>query len=319
MGVAQYIHYEKDVSSKLIIPARSAHSNSSKRSVHISEIVRRCLNTSKRLDWNQYFVPALDDYMARMMRAGYGEKYRRDVLAQALYIYEQKLSDSEARGAPMNRPSDFQRVERRKAKQHKKKNWNKKGGYGAPIIVPATPAGELAKLLREIADQEPNKSKRFKIVERGGRTVERSLMRPNPAASEGCKKLDCPVCQHGEGGRRCHVSGICYDIKCKECQDAVYFGESSRNLYSRGREHQGKLRRNDGNSFMLKHQVERHNGDPVEFKMNVIRAFKDPLSRQVTEAVLIKNHRGELMNSKAEFYQPPLVRIRTELMQGLDN
>ena len=70
---------------------------------------------------------------------------------------------------------------------------------------------------------------------------------------------------------------------------------------------------------MWKHQVERHNGNPVEFKMNVIKAFKDPLSRQVTEAVLIKNHTGTLMNSKAEFHQPPLVRIRTELMQGLDN
>ena len=37
-GVAQYMHYEKDVASKQIIPERSAHSNSNKRSVHISEI-----------------------------------------------------------------------------------------------------------------------------------------------------------------------------------------------------------------------------------------------------------------------------------------
>ena len=60
----------------------------------------------------------------------------------------------------MNRPNNYQRIERRRAKQDKKRNWNKKGGYGAPIIVPATPNSELATILREIADQEPN-SKRF--------------------------------------------------------------------------------------------------------------------------------------------------------------
>ena len=130
-GMAQYMHYEKVVASKQIIPARSAHSNSSKRSVHISEIVRRCLNTSKRLGWKEYFVPALEDYMTRMMKAGYHEQYRRDVLAHAIYIYEKKVDDSEAGGVPLNRPNSYQRVERRREKQLKKKNWNKKGGYGA--------------------------------------------------------------------------------------------------------------------------------------------------------------------------------------------
>ena len=145
----------------------------------------------------------------------------------------------------MNRPSGYQRVERRKAKQQKKRNWNKKGGYGAPIIVPATPNSELAKMLRNIADQETDKSKRFKIVERGGRTIERTLMRPNPTGSEGCQKSDCPVCTQEGGGRSCHVSNVCYDIKCKPCENSVYFGESHRNIYTRGREHQGRLRRKD--------------------------------------------------------------------------
>ena len=99
----------------------------------------------------------------------------------------------------------------------------------------------------------------------------------------------------------------------------MYFGESHRNLYSRGKEHLRKLDKKEEGSFMHKHQVEKHDGAPGNFEMNVVRSFRDPLSRQVTEAMLIKNHGGELLNSKAEFYQPPLVRIRTELMQGLDN
>ena len=38
---------------------------------------------------------------------------------------------------------------------------------------------------------------------------------------------------------------------------------------------------------------------------------------QVTEAVMIKNHTGELLNSKSEFYQPPIVRVRSEITRGL--
>ena len=53
--------------------------------------------------------------------------------------------------------------------------------------------------------------------------------------------------------------------------------------------------------------------------MKVVRSFRDPMSRQVTEAVLIKNHQGELLNSKSEFYQPSLIRIRNEIVRGLDD
>ena len=38
-------------------------------------------------------------------------------------------------------------------KKQKKKNWSTKGGYIAPIIVPATPNSELANELRKIAEQ----------------------------------------------------------------------------------------------------------------------------------------------------------------------
>ena len=142
-------------------------------------------------------------------------------------------------------------------------------------------------------------------------------MKPNPIGVEGCQKEDCPVCQ--TGGKKCHVSGVSYTIKCKPCQDSVYYGESHRNLYSRAKEHLRKLDKKEESSFMHKHQVEKHNGEPANFQMRVFRSFKDPLSRQVTEAVLIKNHRGNLLNSKAEFFQPPLVRIRNEILRGLDN
>ena len=60
------------------------------------------------------------------------------------------------------------------------------------------------------------------------------------------------------------------------------------------------------------------NSEPANFGMRVVGLFKDPLSRQVTEAVMIKNHQGTLLNSKAEFHQPSLVRVRQEIIQGLE-
>ena len=90
-GDLVYEHFEKDVSSKLLRPERSAHSKSSKRSVHVSEVVRRLLNTSVKLNWDEYTVPVLNDYMARMKKAGYSENYRKHILENSLAVNEKKL------------------------------------------------------------------------------------------------------------------------------------------------------------------------------------------------------------------------------------
>ena len=60
-GDLLYQHYEKPVASKLVISERSAHSANCKRSVHVSEIIRRLCNTSQKLDWNEYVVPVISD------------------------------------------------------------------------------------------------------------------------------------------------------------------------------------------------------------------------------------------------------------------
>ena len=52
--------------------------------------------------------------------------------------------------------------------------------------------------------------------------------------------------------------------------------------------------------------------------MKVVGSFKDPMSRQIKEAVMIKNHQGTLLNSKAEFHQPSIVRVRQEIVRGLE-
>ena len=94
--------------------------------------------------------------------------------------------------------------------------------------------------------------------------------------------------------------------------DRVDVGESDRNLFTRGKEH---LKNKSG--FIVKHQEEKHNSEPAEFEWRVLRTFRDPLSRQTAEAVSIRRHQGELLNSKAEFHQPPLVQVRSEVVRGI--
>ena len=160
-GVLLYQHYEKPVSSKQVISVRSAHSSQGKRAVHINEIVRRMVNCSPLLSWSQVVVTILEDYMKRMSRAGYSEFYRHDVLTSA--------------------------VERRKLKRDKKRNWTgKKGRGGIPIIIPFTEESILLKEMRKVAESvsKENPEVVFSIVERGGVSVERMLMKTNPTESE---------------------------------------------------------------------------------------------------------------------------------------
>ena len=116
------------------------------------------------------------------------------------------------------------------------------------------------------------------------------------------------------GGGSCHKNNVTYQYECK-IDGAVYIGETGRNLYTRGKGHQEKYEKRSENSFMHAHQME-YDGNHADFNTRVTGTYKDPLSRQVAEAVLITRSTGstnEVLNSKAEFRQPPIVRVRKEV------
>ena len=50
--------------------------------------------------------------------------------------------------------------------------------------------------------------------------------------------------------------------------------------------------------------------------MKIEKVCRDPLSRQVSEAVLIRRSKGETLNGKMEFNQPRLFNMRRELQIG---
>ena len=119
-GIILYQHYEKNVSRKTVLNAKSAHSAACKRGVHTQEIIRRLLNTSIRLQWEEEAAPITTEYMRRMKQAGYGEKYRLEVLKHALNIYDQKWEDHRKGKRPIFRPAEWKREERKEEKKRKK-------------------------------------------------------------------------------------------------------------------------------------------------------------------------------------------------------
>ena len=101
--------------------------------------------------------------------------------------------------------------------------------------------------MRKVAEEEGKEGIRFKIMEVGGRTIKSELQRSNPTATPGCGEHDCIVCKLGRGrGGNCRRNNVNYTIECNLCPEEsrpIYIGETSRNLYSRGKEHMSHGRR----------------------------------------------------------------------------
>ena len=95
-----------------------------------------------------------------------------------------------------------------------------------------------------------------------------------------------------------------------------YIGETSRNLYTRGVEHEANYRSGSPNSFMLKHQLKEHQGREGQYTAKVTANIRDCLTRQVKEAVLIRRSSRPVLNSKTEWHQPALFRVQSEIERG---
>ena len=312
-GQVLYSHYEKPMSRKSILNVKSAHPGSCKKNVHIQEILRRMMNCTRRIHWDQETAPCISDYMLRMKEAGYDEKYRKRVLLAAISIYDKKVEDDKRGIRPLFRPKSWQKEERKKEKTYKKKEWATKKGHIAPIFIPATPGGELAREMRKIADREAQQGIHFNVLEIGGRTLRSEIQRSNPTATPGCSKSDCLGCEEGRGkGGKCHKSNVNYQITCQKC-DKVYIGETSKNLYTRALQHTRNKKEDE--AFMSKHYQEEHVGEEKKFRAKVTHTNKDCLTRQVREGVLINRATKPLLNSRTEWFQPPLFRVQREVLR----
>ena len=147
---------------------------------------------------------------------------------------------------------------------------------------------------------------------RAGRSL-KSDAKSEPLRKPECGRADCLCCATGHPGG-CERNSVGYKITCAGCERddrvAKYEGESGRNAYSRGLEHQRDLRLEVEESPLWKHCQLEHGGEKQQFYMEALRAFESCLQRQVNEAVRISSSKADLlMNSKSEFHQAPIVRV----------
>ena len=66
-------------------------------------------------------------------------------------------------------------------------------------------------------------------------------------------------------------------------------------------------------SFMTIDQTEKHYGEAADFIAKVTGCFKECFSCQISEGVYIRRSNCEVLNSKSDWYQPALCRVRNEL------
>ena len=150
------------------------------------------------------------------------------------------------------------------------------------------------------------------VRERAGLSVKTDA-KSEPLRDKGCQRPNCLCCSKGRPGN-CEKNSIGYRITCEGCQGAgqwaEYEGETSRNAYSRGLEHQEDLKGEKEDSPLWKHCLLQHNGVKQTFLMKPLQNFSSCLQRQVNEAVRITSSKATIiMNSKNEWHQAPIIRV----------
>ena len=188
----------------------------------------------------------------------------------------------------------------------KKNNRYKTNGTESIIFVPCTPDETLKKEFEEQIKASPFN---IKVIEKSGRKLKNVLHKKDPFKTSKCRRPEFFICTT-DGKGDCSKENVTYKITCKEgCKNKdIYQGESSYNGYTRGNEHLRKYSNNDPNSMLIQHCQVSHQGEKVNFKMDVTGSYhNDATKRQVTEGLEIERTPvNRLMNSKTEWNTPSM-------------
>ena len=101
-------------------------------------------------------------------------------------------------------------------------------------------------------------------------------------------------------------------IKDQDKDNQVYVGETARTLRQRATEHLNCCKRWGKKSFIIRHWMLEHGSDtvPPQFSFSIVKTFKEPLSRQIMEAIMILN--TGTLNLKNEFGANHICRLESK-------
>ena len=233
-----------------------------------------------------------------------------------------------------------QRVSRKLGQVGVQGGWkNKKAGKIPPtrsVIFLDNTGGELARRF-QAAEEEAGRvtGYRIRVTESAGTPLSLVLPSTNPWGPQDCGRDDCVLCQQPNEKRiNCRKRNILYESECLLCKEdkkvvkagkdmervqmdgkGVYVGESSRSLYERAKEHVADRINNREESHQVKHWISSHEDlkSPPKFEFKIVSSFKDPLTRQLSEAIRIERRGDSILNSKAEFNRCRIPRLVIDL------
>ena len=289
-------HYTKEIASKYVIDQKSAMSMQQKRPILTQMCLKVLLNNSEYLDEIKK-KEKVEFFMRRMQASGYNSKMRYEILKSAMNAYDKIKNNSLC---PMFRGKEQNTPKKRSENKKKKRSWFRKGGYESVLFVQATPNSSLMKRIRNEIETSNIK---IKVIERSGTKVKKYLQKNDPFKQKTCNDKQCFVCETSKKGN-CQKSSITYEIKCKgDCGGHVYFGETHKNAYVRGKEHIFDYRKKLAKSVMWKHCKSKHQGTLQEFEMRVVDCSRgDPMMRQILESIRINKEPEERrINDKTEW------------------
>ena len=145
-------------------------------------------------------------------------------------------------------------------------------------------------------------------MEMGGQTLRSHMSKSNPWPSTTCGDMRCFPCRSEKGGN-CRRKNVGYCITCNICK-AVYHGETSRNMFSRGEEHLRALENELTDSVLWNHSTTTcHQGDNTSYSMRATGYFREAMTRQIDEAIRI-HHSSNTMNRKGEWKRVAVPRAQ---------
>ena len=96
--------------------------------------------------------------------------------------------------------------------------------------------------------------------------------------------------------------------------ETLYHGETGSNGVTRLLEHEDDIKKCRLKNAFAKHLDEKHRhrrGDPTAFSFKIVKTFKKPHERQISEGISIFNSTAKiLMNGKSEWMQPAVQRVQ---------
>ena len=255
--------------------------------------------------------------------------------------------EEEDLGERKKRRGNKERSEEEKLRREKR-NWiNPKAK--AVMFLPYTHNSQLAKNMREAESKLLELTGyQLKVVERCGMKLEDLLRKSDPWVGMDCLRETCLHCRTKEKCKdirkqSCTKRNLVYEIWCMECEEKdirrieeradgdekrkkdlmekmrvfKYIGETNRSVFERAYEHSKGIESLNSDSFMLKHSVDKHEGEKLNgerFGVKVLQYTRTSFERQILESVKIQeNKEHHLLNSKSEYNRCAIPRLTSKI------